>query len=224
MLELALTTINNKGKKMFTTIKNILLLVTLSLLITSCSTMNKSECLTADWRTIGFGDGAKGEPATMISRHRSACAEHGVTPNLNAYNSGRNDGLAQYCIPSTGYNKGLSGSRYNGICRDHNEPAFLEALNFGLAVHKEEATLSQMKRALYDEKNNIRNLKSELRHIKKKLTSGKLSELQRYKLVQKSTRKAERIGAAKSNLGPLKDDIYEQKQRVAELKRERTYR
>jgi len=223
MLKLTFTTIKNKGKKMYTIIKNIILLAALSLFITSCSTMNKSECITADWKTIGFGDGAKGQPATRISKHRSACAEHGITPDLNAYNMGRKDGLAQYCIPSTGYNKGLSGSSYNGICRDHNEPAFLDALNFGLAVHKEEATLSQMERALYNENMKISNLKSDLRFIKKKLTAGNLSELQRYKLVQKSTKKAEQIGAAKSNLGPMQDDINEQKRRVEDLKRERNY-
>lgn len=208
-------------QNMFTLIKNIFMLVAITLLVTSCSTMNKSECLTADWKTIGFGDGANGQPASRISRHRSACAEHGVTPNLNAYNMGRNEGLVQYCIPSTGYNKGLSGSRYNGICSGHNEKAFVEALEFGLVVNKEVSILNQMKRAYSDEESRIYSLERGLKRTENKITKDKLSELQRYKLIQKTKKMAEELGAAKSNLGPLSDDINQQTHRVEELKKQR---
>jgi len=208
---------------MFAIFKNTLLLVSISLLVASCSTMNKSECLTADWRTIGYGDGANGQPASRISKHRSACAEHGVTPNLAAYNTGRNEGLAQHCIPSTGYNKGLSGSKYNGICKGHNEAAFVDALDFGLAVNKEQSTLNQMKSAYSNEQSRIRNLNRKLKRTENQITSGKMSELDRYKLIQKTKRMAEELGAAKSNLGPLSDDISQQEQRVADLKSQRTF-
>ena len=61
--------------------------------VSGCSTMSADECVTADWRTIGYEDGAKGREASAISRHRKACAKHGVTANFDAYEEGRHEGL-----------------------------------------------------------------------------------------------------------------------------------
>lgn len=208
---------------MYKLIRNISMLVAATLLVTSCSTMNKNECLTADWKTIGFSDGAKGQPASRITRHHSACAEHGVTPNLSAYNKGRSQGLVQYCTPSNGYINGLSGRKYNGICSSHNEKAYVEALEFGLVVNKEENTLTQMKRAYADEENRIYSLERGLKRAENRIVKGKLTELQRYKLIQKTKKMAEELGAAKNNLGPLSDDINQQALRVTDLKSQSKY-
>ena len=51
----------------------------------SCATLNKDECLTADWYQIGYEDGAKGYPLSRIGKHRKACAKHGVTPDMPPY-------------------------------------------------------------------------------------------------------------------------------------------
>ena len=40
------------------------------LFTTGCATMGKDECLSADWRTIGFEDGAGGYPASRIGQYR----------------------------------------------------------------------------------------------------------------------------------------------------------
>ena len=63
--------------------------------------MGKSECVTADWRTIGYEDGLRGYPADRIGAHRVACAKHQVAPNLPAYSDGRERGLVEYCQPRT---------------------------------------------------------------------------------------------------------------------------
>lgn len=204
---------------MNTILKNIFLLGFITLALSACSTMNKSECVTADWRTIGFGDGANGQPASRISQHRSACAEYGITPDLNAYNAGRNQGLAQYCIPPKGYSKGLSGSGYNGVCKGHNEKAFLEAYNYGMAVHKEEVSLSRMKRDYSNTEYNIHSLEKNYSRNERKITSGKLSELKTYKLLQRNKEISEEIGRSKSNLASLSNAISDQQHRIDNLKR-----
>ena len=127
---------------MHTILKYILLLGSVAPGVSGCSTMNKSECLTANWKNIGYGDGAKGYSVTRLSQHTSACAEHGITPDLNAYNAGRDEGLFQYCIPSRGYYKGLAGSSYNGVCIKHDEKAYLEAHSYGYNIYKEQKKLT----------------------------------------------------------------------------------
>lgn len=203
--------------------RNIFTLAIVAITFSACSTMNKSECLTANWNTIGFGDGTNGYTASRISQHRSACAEYGVAPNLNAYNTGRNKGLAQFCIPSTGYNKGLSGSGYNGVCKGHNERAFLDAYNYGAAIHKEEVTLSSLMTNRSNASSHIRHLEKQYSRNERKITSGKLSELKTYKLLQRNKEISEEIGRAKGDLVAMSNDISDQRRRIDDLKRGGSY-
>ncbi len=208
---------------MINLIRNIIALGVVTIAFTACSTMNKSECLTANWKTIGYGDGTNGHAASRISQHRSACAEHGIAPDLNAYNAGRNQGLNQYCIPSKGYYKGLSGSRYNGVCTNHSEAAYVDAFNYGTAVYKEVKTLDNLKREYSSEEYRIQQMERSLKHKEHEMINGKLSKLKAYKLLQETKEMAEELGKAKLNLGNLSANIDNQAGRVEDMKRERRY-
>lgn len=85
-------------------------------LVGGCASLNESECRSADWRTIGYEDGALGESAARIGKHRQACASHGIAPNLAAYQQGREEGLRQFCRPQNGFRLGEQGVPYRGIC------------------------------------------------------------------------------------------------------------
>ena len=209
---------------MLTLIKHIIILASITVLVSSCSTMNKNECLNADWRTIGYSDGARGYKASRIGEHRSACAEHNIRPDLNAYNSGREEGLNKYCTPTTGYNKGLSGYRYKGVCSGHNERDFVEALNYGLAVYKEIRTLNNLKSQYQKELKYIHRLEDELRFKEEQIISGRLSKVKAAILLNETREMAEELGKAKSNLNNLDYDINNQARRVADMKHQGGYR
>lgn len=113
-----------------TTIRLIFSIAAL-LLLESCASMGKDQCLTADWRTIGFEDGARGLSAEEIAQHRRDCAEYGVTPDLKAYLAGREQGLAQYCKPDNGFRIGESGRAYDGVCPQALESNFLSGYQTG---------------------------------------------------------------------------------------------
>jgi hypothetical protein len=74
-----------------------ILALALSALMVACATLGKDECLRADWYAIGLEDGARGQPLERSGDHRRACAEHGVTPKIEPYLVGRNEGLKSYC-------------------------------------------------------------------------------------------------------------------------------
>ncbi|MCW9030918.1 MAG: DUF2799 domain-containing protein [Gammaproteobacteria bacterium] len=204
--------------------KHIFILTSITLITSACSTMNKNECLNADWRTIGYGDGARGYKASRISEHRSACAEYGVRPDLNAYNGGREEGLGKYCTPTTGYNKGLSGYRYNGVCAGHNERDFVAALNYGLTIYKEVSTLNNLKSQYQKEVKYIQSLENELRLKEDQIVSGRLSKVKAVILLNETKEIAEELGKAKSNLNNLDYDINNQTRRVADMKNQGGYR
>ena len=90
--------------------------------------MNESECATADWRMIGLEDGMAGKTTAQIGEHRRACAKHNITPNLDMYTAGHQQGVKTFCLEANGFKFGHSGGSYNGICPDHLAQNFLIAL------------------------------------------------------------------------------------------------
>lgn len=106
-------------------------LLSVALTMTGCASMNRSECVAVDWKTIGYEDGAAGRAGERISEHRKACAKYGVTPDLDLYQAGRRQGLREYCRPQNGYSVGVDGGSYNGICPVDMEAAFVSAFESG---------------------------------------------------------------------------------------------
>ena len=110
-------------------------LVLLTTVFSGCATMSADQCATADWRSLGFQDGARGETLAMAERRGNACLEHGYSMDRGTYEEGRNAGLGQYCTTETAYALGESGRSYNGVCSAHSEQEFLAAYNRGLDLH-----------------------------------------------------------------------------------------
>lgn len=208
---------------MLSLIKNILLLGCISIVVSSCSTLNKDECKTANWRTIGYEDGTKGYKASRIGQHRSACSEYGIHPDLNAYTTGRKEGLHEYCVPATAYTKGLYGYGYNGVCFGYNERAFLDAYNDGFKIYKAKKILNNMKKDYSKEESYISSLEMELHKKGHILVSGRLSKVKALMLLNETKDIAEELGKAKSNLVLLADDISKQSQHVNYLKNQHSY-
>lgn len=95
--------------------RTLVLIVSLSLLA-ACSSLSRDECLTADWETIGFEDGANGQPRQRIGEHRKACASHGITPDREAYDAGYAEGIATFCTFDRGEQAGRSGQQPMAVC------------------------------------------------------------------------------------------------------------
>ncbi|XOV87505.1 MAG: DUF2799 domain-containing protein [Pseudomonadota bacterium] len=87
-----------------------------AIVLSGCATMSKEECVNADWRIIGFEDGASGSPANQIGVRRKACADHGVVPDKDAYDAGYAEGLVTYCVYDYGLAAGRNGRLANGVC------------------------------------------------------------------------------------------------------------
>ena len=69
----------------------------LFVLCSSCATLDKGECQTADWNQIGFADGAKGMLAdNRLEQHGSACDKHNIVPDEPLYRAGHSNGVLEY--------------------------------------------------------------------------------------------------------------------------------
>lgn len=104
--------------------------------------MSAEQCLVGDWGGKGYQDGVEGYAPSRLDDHARACAKVGVSPNVPAYMSAREEGLRTYCTPGSGFLAGRRGSQYQGVCTPAEERAFLPAYQDGLVVHAAERELS----------------------------------------------------------------------------------
>jgi len=124
--------------------------------------MEEAECLTADWRAIGYEDGAQGYGPEQLAVRRKACAEYGVAANFEAYMAGREEGLLYYCRPQNGYNVGNSGYRYEGVCPPHMESAFAAAHADGFGLYQRRVRMQNIGKRLSYSRQRSQELEFEL--------------------------------------------------------------
>ena len=183
-----------------------LLTVAATALVACSSTMSKDECRTVDWRTIGYEDGVAGRSGERIGEHRKACAEHGVTPDLNAYRSGRAEGLREYCQPHNGYRAGANGAPYYDSCPPELAPAFVAAYESGRELYVRERRVSDADAAIAYRRREIARLESKLADRTLTVISDTATPEERTAAVLDTKHAAERIGQLKSEITSLERD------------------
>lgn len=99
--------------------------------LSGCTSMTPEECAAADWRQIGYADASRGNDQSRIDDHRRACAEAGVTPDLNAYLAGFDKGLPNYCTRETGFNQGSRGNAAPSQCNNKRFYDFVDGYDNG---------------------------------------------------------------------------------------------
>ena len=133
-----------------------------SLALAGCATLSKDECLMVDWRTVGYEDGVAGRTGDRIGQHRKACADHGVRPDLDAYQAGRTVGLREYCQPRNGYQVGVSGAGYGGPCPADLAPGFMAAYDAGRELYVREYRVEYADERLADMRRELARIEQQI--------------------------------------------------------------
>jgi len=204
------------------TIGALAILLTIPLL-SGCATLNEAECLTADWRVIGYEDGAQGQAASKIGEHRKACAKHGVVPNLGEYNIGRENGLREFCQPPNGYNLGLTGQGYTGICPPDLQFAFEDAYHQGRTVYTLKYKINTKQHLIVNKEAELKELDEKLSHLNEHIISNKTSSEDRAKALLESKDLTLKIGETKADINNLEQEIAELRGRLEEVTTVRIY-
>lgn len=182
------------------------LLATLLLGGCTSSTLSKDECRTVDWRTIGYEDGVAGRSGEQIGRHRQACAEHGVTPDLDAYRAGRTEGLREYCQPRNGYRAGASGQAYYDSCPPELAPAFVAAYDEGRELYVRERRVADADAAIAARRHEIARLEDSLVRRGFRVADESATPQERTQAVVDAKQAGERIGRLKTEIVQLEKD------------------
>ena len=168
-------------------------IATVLLLLASCASLSPEQCQNADWRQVGYADGANGLPGSRIQDHASACAKIGAKPDMEAYLSGRMEGLVSYCQPENGFDVGRRGAPDNaGDCPPHVRGAFLQNYRQGREINALEAQISSLRGTMDNERREMRRREDRIEDIRKELRRPNVSPERRNSLLGEMERLIDR--------------------------------
>jgi hypothetical protein len=175
-------------------------------LLGGCANMNKSMCLNANWQTIGFEDGAAGRPQTDIAQHRKDCAQHGVTPDLDAYRQGHDQGSELFCTTQNGFMYGSSGKAYKNNCPDTLAADFLSGFRDGERLFAITTALDNANKDLNANSEHIKSLQTQIEQKNEMMIADGLIREERLKIRQDI-----------DHLQVLQDELYQQQIKLEQI-------
>jgi hypothetical protein len=178
--------------------------------------MSENECVMADWYAIGYEDGSRGYTADQIGNRRTACAKHGVTPDFQSYQSGRAEGLKEFCQPQRGFNLGAAGGRYNGICPAQLEPGFLDAYRNGSQLHALRSNVNAANHAITAKQNELDDIQGTIRTKEAQLIAVETSVQDRILIVADLKDLNERTGQLEAEIVDLVEERAHHERQLAE--------
>lgn len=192
-----------------------ILAITISLGLSGCASMSGDECLTSDWQMIGFEDGSRGYGSERLGEHRKACAKHGVTPDLQAYRAGREEGLRDFCQPARGFNLGSRGGRYNGVCTAEMEGDFLDAYRAGYHLYELQANVNSATAQINSKQHELDHIQDVVREKEALLIATDTTTQDRILILADLKDLSERTGQLESEIMVLIDDRARHEEQLA---------
>jgi hypothetical protein len=175
--------------------------------LAGCNSMSERECLSTDWRTVGYEDGVNGYAGDRIGRYRNACSEHGVTPDLGLYQSGREEGLREFCKPANGFRVGARGAGYNGVCPADLDESFADAYQSGRQLYVLRSRVGSAQSELYSMRAELDQIDRDLVSVGTKIVDPTLTKEERAQLVVDTKHMAERKGEIKARIPQVEGEL-----------------
>ena len=199
----------------------LLLVVMVSFVLTSCATLNKDECLNANWKLIGHGDASRGQKKSRIDAHREACAEYNIKPNWDEYVAGWNIGIKTYCTLHNGIYIGEHGKSYNGVCPKDQSADFLRGHDYGKQLHrtKQEATMAA--NTASSKKQQLKQLKKDIRNKELAIISSKTTPEVRTKYLLEVKDSNQKVGAMQQEIVQLEKKAADKQREYQQLSQDR---
>lgn len=177
------------------------------LFVSGCASMSSDECVATDWSAIGYEDGARGYTTDYFSKHRKACAKHGITADFGSYQAGREQGLVEYCQPGRGFDVGVHGGRYYGVCPVNQEADFLDSYNVGHQLYTLRSNVNYTNSAISSKQHELEAVEDAMLHAEAALINRETTTEQRIILLAELKDLSEDTGRLEAEIR----DLYEQR-------------
>ncbi|PCJ22903.1 MAG: hypothetical protein COA96_13165 [SAR86 cluster bacterium] len=192
--------------------RRLIALILIGLIVSSCAVMSEEECIYSDWNAVGYEDGAEGRSSDRFGDYRRACADHSITPDFQAWQNGREQGLVEYCQPSRGFQVGQSGSTYSGVCNSNLEADFLDAYRLGIELYSLRSNLNAAMSQLNSNERTLQRIDEDINEIEVLIISDGTTALERVRLLAEMKDLSELSGELK-----LEAELLIEARTIAEL-------
>lgn len=162
--------------------------------------------MATDWTAVGYEDGARGYTTERFSKHRQACAKHGITADFGAYQAGRDEGLVEYCQPGRGFDVGVSGGRYYGVCNVNLEQDFLDAYNAGYHLYTLRSNVNRASSSISSKERELERIEDEIRLKEAALINEETPTEERILLLADLKELSERTGELEEEIRVLYEE------------------
>jgi len=188
-----------------------------------CATLNKDECMLADWRLIGYQDGVAGKSAAEIGGYREDCAKHAVVPDLDAYRAGREEGLQQYCKVDNGYRLGTAGRGLAAVCPAALQDDFRAAYNVGRELYLARSTVNKTHSRLTSRKQTLSGLEDTRTQKLAALIADGIKSDQRVMILYDLNELQQKMNGVEEEIVGLEFELEDQQGRLDQLTRNSAY-
>jgi len=175
--------------------------------LAGCSSMSANQCMATDWRTVGYEDGVSGYSGDRVGQYRKACTKHGISPDLTAYQHGREQGLREFCKPLNGFRTGSHGRGYNGACPAELDGPFLEAYESGRQLYNLRSRVGNTANQINSMRAESDRIDADLVSVGTQMMNSSLTKEQRAQLLIDTKHMAERKGEIRASLPQLENDL-----------------
>ena len=135
--------------------------------LASCSSVMDLDCQPQNWHAQGLKDGAHGAPSTAEDEYKRACDQQSKAFDRQAYEKGRQEGLAVYCTGKNGLDLGLNGQSVAKVCPTEMAQVFRDSYLAGRTLRR-----------------SVRNLEHTVNHGEPSFTGAAAAQAQYYRINQ----------------------------------------
>jgi len=151
--------------------------------LTSCASLSESECRVADWEIIGLEDGSKGRNTSHIGKHRKACADYDIAPDLAAYSRGHAFGLRQFCTEQNGYDEGVRGHANANVCPVQLARGFNRGYQRGFEFYQITSKINRLQAGIESRGNRLHEINDIKVELEEEIIRNTTSEYRRRELL-----------------------------------------
>jgi hypothetical protein len=152
------------GRIRIKSISRYFVILALGSLLSGCASLNKAQCISANWFDLGVDNALSGKRSNYVAEHTQACAKHAITPDFEAYKKGWESGVIKFCTAQSGWRYAMNGRYYHDTCSEEAERDFLPAYRLG--------------RKIRDKKDQLKALEADSRELYKSLLASTLTPQQ----------------------------------------------
>ena len=97
---------------------------------------SEETCQSEDWQARGLADGTKGQDQKRFDTYLQQCGKFNITPDRQAWEKGRMEGLRLYCTPQNAFELAQRGRSIRNVCAAEDRLAMQPAFYDGRALYE----------------------------------------------------------------------------------------